>query len=432
MRKTLRSLRKTGEFMTHIASSLHRKIHIKKDAAMWLFLVLLTLPHMSPEYLDQLPEWEGLLDILKLASFAIIVFWIIVFKRRISAVPVLISAWEIFLFMTTWIHGGEVYWAATSAFSTLAIIFLYDAACDKGETFLSAQLFCFELVVYINLCTIFMYPSGMYSNPPEYYTKNWFLGYYNMYTRYFVPALMFGWLYMRHSRKKVRTYLLTISIFYTAFKVWSGGEIVLLLTMAIVYVFFKNRTTVCNYYSYWSLHIVFFIALFVFRLQYILKWIIDGLLGKWTSLVSRMDLWDKTYELFLKYPIIGHGIQDANWRRVEYGYIYGAHAHNLIWELLYQGGITGIVLWSSIVIISGIRVFKFRQSEDSKIIALAFLGWCVATLVEPYMSPFLMGMFVIAHRGTDGNSLREGERAATRQKKHRLKFNSTDWRKHES
>ena len=45
----------------------------------------------------------------------------------------------------------------------------------------------------------------------------------------------------------------------------------------------------------------------------------------------------------------------------------------------------------------GVAVYQNRNTMESKIIAIGFLGWCIATLVEPFTTPFLMGMFVIAY-----------------------------------
>ena len=69
----------------------------------------------------------------------------------------------------------------------------------------------------------------------------------------------------------------------------------------------------------------------------------------------------------------------------------------LSFEILYQGGGIGLCIWITIVIVAGRRIYKYRNTNESKIIATAFLGWCVATLVEPFTSCFLMGMFVVAY-----------------------------------
>lgn len=405
-----------GKNMDQIDKKQNRLYHINAShVGYWLFLVFLTLPHINPDYLQQIPLWEFFLNGWRLVSFIVIAFWVFFIRKKMSLVLALIGIYEFFIIVTTAIHHGETYGATMDAFSVLSITMLYDVSYTKNDrTFLSSQLFCFELVTYINLYTIFAFPGGMYSVPPEYYTKNWFLGYYNTYTRYFVPALMFAWLYKEKTGKRLRVYFLATAIVVTVFKVWSGGEIMLLLSMFLVYLFFKNRTGLFNYYSYWILQIVFLVGVLVFRVQNLFRWFIDDFLGKWGSLTSRISLWEKTLQFFLKFPIMGHGIQDSfTVRRSEYGSIAGAHAHNLLLELLYRGGIIGIILWGTIVIIAGKTLYKYRETPESKIIATAFLGWCIATLVEPFTMPFLMGMFVIAYRSNREESLTQEKIAKT-------------------
>lgn len=402
--------------MDQIREKQNHFLHLNvRDTIYWLLIVFLTLPHMKPDYVaSAVPTADLIFDILRGTSFLIIALWYVIEKKPVSVVVVLVAVWRAFLVFSTFVHEGEVHRSIMDSFSIISVALLYDVAYNNRKSiFLSAQLFCFELALYINLYTIFAFPSGLYTQPPEYYTKYWFLGLYNMYTRQFVPALMFAWLYKSQTGNQWRTYTLTAVIFVTVFKVWSGGQIAVLCAMVIVYLFFKNRTKLFNYYTYWLLHIVFFVAVFVFRFQNLFRWFIDGFLGKWSSLTGRMYVWDKTFELFLKYPIIGHGTQNGlTVRIVETGLIWAGHAHNMLLELLYQGGVIGLVLWVCIVLVSGQRLLKYGHTMESKIISTAFLGWCVATLVEPFTTSFLMGMFVIAYRSNRGEPLAQGDAAA--------------------
>lgn len=372
-----------------------------KDAGYWLLLVFLTLPHMKPAYLAQFPAVDLIIDILRGASFLAIVFWYVIKRKSVSLVIVLVAVWQTFLVYSTLMHKGEVYNCLVTAFSILSVMLLYDVAYNyRKETFLSAQLFCFELIIYINLMTELIYPDGLYSwgNGLVSYNNNWFLGLYNTHTRYYFPALLFAWLYKEATGKKIRAYAILAAIWVASIRVWSGGTILSLGIMVVAYVFLANQTRIFNYYNYWALHILFFVFVIMLKLQNYFIWLLDDVLGKWGSLISRMNLWDSVIRLIQKSPIIGHGIVDDVTRSLESGVIFGGHAHNMLLELLYQGGIINLILWGAIVIVAGRKLYKYRDSNESKIIATAFLGWCVHTLVEPFTTPFLMGMFVIAYR----------------------------------
>ena len=367
----------------------------RSKASQWLLLVLLTLPHLKPHYFDEIPAMDLFFNLWRVASFMVIVARLVLVKRKISSVAALICIQQAFLFGVTLFNSGDIYVCAVSAFSIISVVLLYDGMRYDRESFLSSQLFCFELAIYINLITELLFPGGMYRS--ELYSRNWFLGYDNGHIMYFIPALMFAWLYKETTGKKLRTYFLTCGIFISALLVWSGGVLVALFGMAFVYVLLKNQTNLLHYYTYWSIHIFFLLFIVVLKLQYVFQWLIDGMLGKWNALLVRMTLWDKTLELTSEAPLFGHGIPDSITRVLENGFNWATHAHNLMFEILYQGGLINLALWAVIVIVAGTKLYRYRNTMKSKIIAVAFFGWCLDSLVEQYTGPFLMGMFIVAY-----------------------------------
>lgn len=109
------------------------------------------------------------------------------------------------------------------------------------------------------------------------------------------------------------------------------------------------------------------------------------------------NLWDRILMFVSASLFTGYGVEDGTVRELKTGFHFAMHAHNMLLEILYQGGIVNILLWIGIVVIAGRKLYQYRYTSESKLIATAFLGWCIATLVEPFTSPFLMGMFVIAY-----------------------------------
>lgn len=381
-------------------------LHINmRDASYWLLLVLLTLPHMKPPYFKAMvPAADLIFDILRGTSFLIIVLWYVIERKPVSLLVVLVAVWRTFLVFTTFVHRGMVYDSIIESFSIISVVLLYNVAYnDRTPQFISAQLFCFELMIYINLLTEILYPEGLYTTVSTIlHTNNWFIGYYNNHSQIFIPALMFACLYWAKTKKLLRPILLTMAIFVSAILVWSGGVLLSLLCMMLVFLFLKNRTKLLNYYTYWSLHIIFFFGVYVFHIQDWFHWLLVDILGKMSSLTSRIMMWERTLKLIERSPIIGYGVQSVYIRASELHYAHGVHAHNMLLEQLYQGGAIGLILWVFIVIVAGRKLVKYGNTMESKIISTAFLGWCVATLVEPFTTPFLMGMFVIAYRSNRG------------------------------
>lgn len=168
-----------------------------------------------------------------------------------------------------------------------------------------------------------------------------------------------------------------------------------LLLMAVVYLIFRKRTEIFNYFSYWMIQILFFIFIIVLKMQNLFRWLIDDFLGKWRSLEARVTVWNAELGLILNSFLVGYGMEYDEDRKMHY--FWAVHSHNQLMEILHQGGIVYLLFWICIIIMAGNKLWKYRNSEAVKAISIAFFGWCVHSLVEPYTTAFLMGMFIIAY-----------------------------------
>lgn len=298
-------------------------------------------------------------------------------------------------------QGGVVQRSIVSAASVIAVVLLYDLFAgdiDYKKVFYSSQLWCFELLIYINLITEIIWPSGMYSANSGHFLmrKCYFLGYYNNHTMWFVPALLFAWLYASETRKYFRAVVLTAAIVASALITWSGGVLASLGAMIIVFVLTKRRSwRIFNYYFYWLIHILFFVWVILLNTNNIISRLVESLFHKGHSFDLRISLWAKYVMLIGNHWFTGYGIWDQMYREDQVGFYWGMHAHNMILEILYQGGIVYLVMFVALVLMSGKMLMI--ESQESRIISIAFLGWIVATLVEPFAGGFLMGMFIIAY-----------------------------------
>ncbi len=355
------------------------KMQINKSAmSHWILFVFLTMPHINPAYLNQIPFVEALIDGCRIASFVVISLWVLFVRRRLSFVAILIIVQQLYILLVTVIYSGDIYQCIVNIFSIFSVVMLYTIGLNGADrkVFISAQLFCFECAIYINLITVLLYPDTMYVSYDSLFvaTKNWFLGYYNNQTKYFIPALMFAWQYKAISGKRFRTYLLTAAIFLTAVLMWSGGILVSLFSMAFIYIFLKDWTGVFNGYSCWGIHILFWVFVYIAQTQRWIQWLVGDVLGKWNSFLLRAYLWKRMVKLICEAPILGHGIKDSVSREIEAGFNWAMHAHNMVLEILYQGGLINLFFWIVIIAVAGKVIWRKRDSIESKIIAIAWGG----------------------------------------------------------
>ena len=111
-----------------------------------------------------------------------------------------------------------------------------------------------------------------------------------------------------------------------------------------------------------------------------------------------MLLWKRTIALIDHSMWYGHGVREGieRIREVKMG-AWARYAHNLILEILYQGGFIYLALFCAVIILVGNKMMKDRNNEAVQIISMAFLAWSVQSFVEAYLTPFLFGMFVLAY-----------------------------------
>ena len=377
----------------------------KKDLSMWIKIIFLVLPHFNPGYLNMLGIVGTIFDGIRVLSIFVAIM--LLFANRIipSKITIFIIVQRLFLVILTLINGEEIRDIILEMGSVIAVLLLYEyfLRVSSWRVYLSALLFCFELMIYINLITIILYPHGMYWTNGYRDTffvswRCWFLGYYNNLTQFLIPGYMFALLYIYETGKRLRSYLFILSMFFSAYLLKSGGVVVSLLSITLIWLFFKNRTLLFNYYTYWMSQIVFIsIALSIGLNTKLLYWILENMLGKTESFLGRVRLWEKYAKQIFMNPIFGYGIPNLAIRKKISGMSWGTHAHNFVLETLYRGGIVNLLLWMTIVILAGRKIYKYRDNRICKIIAACFGGWCVDSFVEPFMTPFLMGMFVIAY-----------------------------------
>lgn len=374
----------------------------KQELSEWVLIVFLTLPHLNPPIFEFL-GLDYLIDVYRIVSMGIILITIFLNKLYPSKISILLILQHLYILTVTLFNGGESLDYIKDLFSVLAVLLIYELFISDSLVFLNAELFCFELIIYLNFLSILVYPEGMYSPSDISVTrivskKCWFLGYYNSWVVYFIPAFVICLLYMYKTQKKLRGMLLISIMCLSALYTWSGGVIASLFGMIVIYLFFKNRTSVFNYAMYWFSQLLFLLVCFILGINFSwVNFIIDNILGKSTSLLLRVQLWTKYLQLIIKSPIFGYGYTGGLRREEMMGLYWAAHAHNLLLENLFRGGVINLMLFALIIYVAGKYLIEFKNATACKLIATAFAGWCIDSYVETYMSPFLMGMFVLAY-----------------------------------
>jgi len=370
------------------------KIHLVLDKDILKF-ILLSLPLFNVAYFNEVDSVRKIYRLLMLIVIAILFAPDIgeglrKFKYMYLSILLLVS----FPVLVTGVNGGDIKATINNAISIIAVIAVYTYGSKNWGKFIIAQYYLFEFFIYLNLLSEILFPGGLWVEEASGYTKNWLLGYYNTHTIYFIPALLMAYLYYRIQHNHRPVYM-TIAILISAFKLDSGGVKGTLLIMMITFVFFKRYWKMFNYFSYWLLQVVFLIVVVFLSNSNFFGEVVEKLFQKKLSFYARVDVWNSAIRYILQSPVWGYGVEDTAQVQEKLG--WATHAHNLILQLLYQGGLLYLLLFICLIALAGAKIYKLRKTEIAQVMSIAFLGWAVDTITEPYITPFLVGMFVLAY-----------------------------------
>ena len=377
----------------------YNKIIIRKR---FLLLVLLTIPFMEVPYIKRIGLLHLFFQSWQIISFVMIILTAILSKHVFSRIVYLIFGIQGYVLINTIIQHGDVKAFAKESLYILAIAMLYDVFISE-ESFIESQVLCFELLAYINLLTILLFPDGLYTVKNvvslRYVwkaSKYWFLGFYNTFTEFYIPGLTFVFVLAYQKKQKKRAALFLAAIISSLLLVKSGGNLVAMFVMIFVYFMFRKNTKIFNYINYWLIQLIFLAFVFFYNIQSYFEWLLGAILQKRNSLNDRIILWKRIIGFIQQKLIFGYGYENGNLRSIKYGIgAWARYAHNSFLEIMYQGGIVYFVLFVFMVIVAGKRAMRDKENDMVTIISCAFLGWSVQSMVDAYFTPFLMGMFVV-------------------------------------
>ncbi len=114
------------------------------------------------------------------------------------------------------------------------------------------------------------------------------------------------------------------------------------------------------------------------------------------SLSERMQVWAASVDAILKRPLFGYGSGGMGIKGLLESYdVVPPHAHNLVLQLLLEGGVLGLSLWLAIAFSSirkGYRLLLRSANPPCGMAVVAFVcGFCTISMTDyPFLSPKLV------------------------------------------
>lgn len=356
-------------------------IYLSKSVAFW---ALILHPFFKPNGIHGISaSIASIYDVAMILSFFIITFKFLRGIIKINWNIIIITAFIGWITIVTCLNNGQVFAMARMSLQYISFSIVVKMLADHPKVLIKSVLINLEVLIYLNFICLLLYPHGMYVSSQNGNWNNWLLGYDNQWFIVFFAAMFTAIAYYFLTNNWLRSLMLIAVIHISAAIVMSG---VIIFGLAIIDVFYFTgayKSNLINYVNIWIAAIISNITIVFFSSSGIANFIVYTIFHKTsTSIPARLKIWAISFEAIMKNPLIGYGHQDPMVRTLLYANKHGSNAHNFIIEILYEGGIIGLLLFVALIVYAGVTYHKAKKSDFSRILLVCTLACLVTGAVD--------------------------------------------------
>ena len=270
----------------------------------------------------------------------------------------------------------------------------------NASHFFKGFKFAFSFLLLVNLITMIKYPDGLYYNPGNNSSQNWFLGYKNAIIMYIYPLIIFSHIdTIVFKKRKISKFDLFAFIISVASIVMSNSSTSIVgLTVIIAVIVLPNlikNTTLLNSINYFYAYIGLFFAIIVFKMQNIFSFIIEDVLHKDLTFTGRTFIWEYVLKNIKNIPLFGYGDKSFVYTLASGTTVRSTH--NQILQIIYNYGVISVTLFILILFITMKKLYKIREFQLVKFVSLYIFMWFIMMLIESYDMQYFMYLVVLAY-----------------------------------
>lgn len=309
------------------------------------------LPYVKPAS-EITGSFDIFFDLWKLFAGVLIFIGCVGEIRCVSKIVYPIVMIQCTLLLSTLINRGDYKAAIVQVISNISIVLYFDYYLRHEPK--KALKRIATPIVFMSLLTVLsmfvFYPTGMYGiggNSSDYVEYgNYLWGFDNASIFNFVPGMFFVGLYSymadrrKTYKKTIIFYLLVTVAFYYVFSITAFLGCFTILSLYIATIVKKKKMCVLN------TKVIVFLILFLGLLLILFNDRIGLLMefakrtDKFYSIKSRFIIWDLAFSYWQSSPLFGWGIET---KKQIISKLILDHPHNYFIDILYRGGLIGIM-----------------------------------------------------------------------------------------
>lgn len=377
----------------------------KEDIKYFVITIILLFCFFEPQIITikEISSVSKIYLIFKYISYFVSIFFTIdlIKNKKFSKNLVGICLFSLVVVVSTAINRSSLIVVAIKYILNIVSfsINLYYLLLHNEKMGIQGIRFIFNVLVFINFCTLLLYPDGMYMDVSTNTNANWFLGYDNLHILYILPCLFFNLLYNKKNNKlSIISVIMVLICYYSCIVRFSATSLCGLL-MITLYFIPKIKFFVIKYFkTICTIILVIMFLIVVCRIQNIFKYIIVDLLGKKLDFSGRIYIWDYIIEFIKKQPILGYGYETSIIRFFKTDLHRAYHAHNEILEIMYKTGICGVSIMGYIFLKFVNNVTKIKKDNIKVLFMLVTWAYLLMFITEYYDILYYVYLFIFAER----------------------------------
>ena len=380
-----------------------RKVYLSKHKNLCLLINIMVLfTIIEPSYFSRIELLNGLNRIFKIVVIVCVLLYYFMVKRRTNIYVLLIAAFEFSMILSTILNRGAIYEGIRKGIYILTLTLFMSIMIDlDSQALLKALSVVLGVYVHINMLTRILYPNGLYVTELEGYKNCWFLGYDNLAAIIIILAQTVSVFRIVVGQDRTMFWDKSVVISAAAFLLWQQIATGILAECLFFFILMIMRNPdIRRMVGKAKIFVIGMFALFIFLQFFSLQQLetitrLFANFGKDGTLAWRMLLWQKAWkDIISARSFWGLGVHIGLDYVSRFGSVGATHFHCNYLQVLYEGGIIGIILLFAVFYYPA-HCFDSRKKEYPSMI---ILGGLIAIMliwqVEAYFT--VTTYFIIA------------------------------------
>ena len=301
----------------------------------------------------------------------------------------------------------------------LLIIYLFDVFSVERVVNILMQVV--EVLNYVNLFFMILYPNGMYHSVTGIYGDevirntgtfvrtgttrvHWLLGHQTVLIKFILPALcisiLYSYIVKGSNRLVIRSKLLIFVCLIETIIANSATNYLVIALVCGIYLVQKIKFRIDIKYIFVGILMLY--AFFYFTandewLNSFLEWL-SNIMGRRVIISSRIVVWNNTISTWLDSIILGQGyLNESNieiWKRLSLG-----NPHSSFLWILFEGGVIAFAIFVYYLWICCKNNFKYLYNDIAIIIHSIFVSAFIAMITDDYIfrDSFFLILFALSY-----------------------------------